>query len=187
MGETMEITLWSKQHKNAYKELVQKGELTVSGRYIGKDLDEQGHLILPCYSWLALNHPQRYSKPSKAEFLIWLSYTQEGSMLAENDTLLLKLSIPKELVTPIHVAKWGTILNYSYIPLNEEDQKRHNLLLKDYGVSDAKAFMSEFYPAIKREIIESWPRLFDPKISLDSQTYYGTIWYLKKEWLREVI
>jgi hypothetical protein len=41
----------------------------------------------------------------------------------------------------------------SYIPADEHDAKRHRQLLEQYGVSNAKAYMSQFYPQIKREII----------------------------------
>ena len=47
------------------------------------------------------------------------------------------------------------ILNYSYIPADEDDAKRHKQLLADYGVSDAQAYMSRFYPQIKMEIMSS--------------------------------
>ena len=179
----MMITVWSKQHKNAYKELIDTGLLITRKRFAGKDLDEQGHLIRPCYDWLAQNHPQKGLRPKEADYPIWVSYSLEATMLKDENSVVLELSIPKNLITPIHVAKWGTILNYGYIPLNEADSHRHQQLLADYATSDAKAFMSEFYPQIKREIINSWDRLFDTNITMDSQTYYGTLWYLKKEWL----
>ena len=59
--------------------------------------------------------------------------------------------------------------------------------LEQYGTSDAQAYMSQFYPHIKRSIIESWSRLFDDSIILGSSKCYGNIWEVKKEWISEII
>ena len=101
--------------------------------------------------------------------------------------MILELALDPARITPIHIGKWGTMLNYSYIPADQADAKRHEKLLKDYGVSDAKAYMSQFYPQIKREIIQSWERLFDSAITLGSNETYGTIWEIRKEWVIQTI
>ena len=101
-------------------------------------------------------------------------------------TLRLELYTPEELAL-IHVGKWGMILNYSYIPADEADAARHKKLLADYRVSDVTAYMSQFYPAIKREIVASWDRLFDERIQLGGSHQYGIIWELRKEWIMDVI
>lgn len=46
--------------------------------------------------------------------------------------------------------------------------------------------MSQFYPEIKREIVDSWSRLFDDSIILGSEAKYGTIWEVKGEWVTSV-
>ena len=46
--------------------------------------------------------------------------------------------------------------------------------------------MTQFYPEIKREIIQSWDRLFDDSIILGNTNYYGNIWEVKQEWVRRV-
>ena len=80
----------------------------------------------------------------------------------------------------------GAILNYSYIPRDAADAARHRALLEAYGVSDVKAVMTQFYPQIRREIVESWSRLFDPAVSLGSDACYGLLWEVRSEWLRGV-
>ena len=100
---------------------------------------------------------------------------------------MLELSLDPAIITPIHVAKWGIILNYSYIPKDAKDAKRHQELLKSYNTSDTQAYMSQFYPQIKREIIDSWSRLFDDSIHINSDQKYGTIWEIRKEWITDII
>ena len=56
-----------------------------------------------------------------------------------------------------------------------------------YGVDDVKAFMTQFYPAIKKEIVASWDRLFDDYVKLGNDLKYGTIWEIRKEWVTKVI
>ena len=56
-----------------------------------------------------------------------------------------------------------------------------------YGVDDAKAYMSQFYPMIKKEIVASWDRLFDDQVKLGNDLKYGTIWEVRKEWVTNVI
>ena len=64
---------------------------------------------------------------------------------------------------------------------------KYNLKKEQYGTSDAQAYMSRFYPHIKRNIIESWSRLFDDSIILGSSKCYGNIWEVRKEWISEII
>ena len=54
-------------------------------------------------------------------------------------------------------------------------------------VSDSKAYMSQFYPEIKREIIKSWDRLFDARVDMGNPDCYGNIWEIKKEWITDVL
>ena len=107
-------------------------------------------------------------------------------MLPTPDTVLLELEVDAAMVTRVNIAKWGTILNCAYIPLDEADARRHRKLLQDWGTSDAKACMTPFYPHIRQEIQASWVRLFDDSIQTGSPETYGTIWEVRKEWVRSV-
>ena len=108
-------------------------------------------------------------------------------MLPEAGRVILELEIDRAILAPIHVRKWSMILNYSYIPSSPEDRERHLKLLSDYRTNDATAYMSQFYPGIKREIEASWDRLFDERIQLGGNHQYGILWDLKKEWIVDVI
>lgn len=107
--------------------------------------------------------------------------------MSGNEGVVFELTIDEEMITPINIAKWGAILNYSYIPVDEADRKRHRELLDAYGIDDVKAFMTQFYPAIKKEIVTSWDRLFDDNVKLGNDLKYGTIWEIRKEWVTKVI
>ncbi|NCB27419.1 MAG: DUF3841 domain-containing protein [Bacteroidia bacterium] len=176
-------TVWTKQHTAVYEQLQKHGRYTAKRSYIQRDLQEQAPLVLEVYDWLVQHHPQAQCKPADADYPVWVSFTGEATMLPSPGSVVLELRVPHERITPIHIAKWGTVLNYAYIPLSETDDTRHQNLLREYGISDTQAYMSQFYPQIKREITDSWQRLFDPNILLNSNATYGTIWEIRKEWI----
>lgn len=180
------IAVWTKQNKGVLAELVETGRYITKKEYIALDLQEHAALVLDAYDWLVRHGPKASSKPKDVTYPIWVSYASERTMLPDQNSIILELAIDPELITPVHISKWGTILNYSYIPSDPEDAKRHAQLLADYGVNDAKAYMSQFYPTIKQEIISSWDRLFDETIQLGNDSKYGTIWEIKKEWITNI-
>ena len=81
----------------------------------------------------------------------------------------------------------GTILNYSYIPASPADAGRHRALLEAYRISDTQAYLSQFYPDIKREIAVSWDRLFDNTVQLLNDDCYAIIREIQLSWATEVI
>jgi hypothetical protein len=155
--------------------------------YIFKDLGEHAHLVLEVYDWLVRNTPNAAQKPKDAEYPVWVSLAKEATMLQSDDSVILELTLDPALITMVNIGKWGTMLNYSYIPADEKDAKRHQQQLQLYGVSDTKAYMSQFYPQIKREILNSWSRLFDDSILLDGHGCYGNLWEVKSRWITNVI
>lgn len=182
------VTVWTKQNENVVKELEKTGRYTAKKEYILKDLDKHVYLVLEVYDWLVKNTPNTSQKPYDAEYPIWVSLTREATMLPSVGTIILELKVDPSLITMVNIDKWGAILNYSYIPADEQDAENHRQLLKQYGVSsDTKAYMSQFYPQIKRKIIDSWSRLFDDSIILGNDEKYGNIWEVRKEWVTQII
>ncbi len=180
------ITVWTKQDETVAKVLGETGRYVAKKDYVLKDLDKHAYLMLEAYDWLAKNAPHAAQKPDDAEYPIWISFSQETTMLPSEGSIILELTLDPSLVTEINIDKWGAILNYSYIPADEQDAIHHRQLLEQYGVSDAKAYMSQFYPQIKRKITKSWSRLFDDSIVLAGNGRYGNIWEIKKEWVTQI-
>ena len=83
------------------------------------------------------------NKPADVEFPVWVSFRQDATMLPEKGRVILELEIEESLITRVNFTKWGMILNYSYIPADKADEKRHKELLEAYGVSDTQAYMSQ--------------------------------------------
>ena len=88
------------------------------------------------------------------------------------------------------VERWGYRVNYMYIPLDAEDEKEHEAELKKYGIGNETALIQtskgNFYPLLKRKIIKSWQRLFEPPRDSALVVTQGTVWELRREWLQGV-
>lgn len=181
------ITLWTRQHRSILDTLERTGRYTAKRAFIELDNQECAPLVLEAYDWLVRRAPGAQTRPPDAEYPIWASYSLARSMPPQTDCVLLELALDPALVTPIPVAKWGTILNYGYIPASPADAQRHSALLEAYRTSDTQAYMSQFYPAIKREIVSSWDRLFDNRILLVNEDCYAIIWEIQLPWVTEVI
>lgn len=180
------IRVWTRQHKNVWKKLLETGRYTAKRAYIQMDMEEHADIMLKAYDWLVKNGPDAENRPSDVEYPVWVSFVEDATMLPGENGVILELLLDEALITKVNIMKWSSILNYAYLPKDAEDAKRHQELLNLYGTNDAKAVMTSFYPEIKREILDSWKRLFDDRLDVGSDLCYGTIWELKREWVQDV-
>ena len=176
-------TVWTKQHESVLTRLEQTGRYTATRSGILNS--EEARLKMTCYSWLAQAMPQHH-RPPDAEFPVWLSLEQAHTMIPSPHTVVLELEVDEALITPVNEAKWSTIANFSYLPSDSADERRHDELLRRCGVSDQKAMMTPFYPAVRQEILHSWLRLFDDRVQVGGSFCDGLVWELRREWLRAV-
>lgn len=175
------MLLYTRQHKNVLQHILDDGRYVVTGEYVGTDMPEFRHIILDMYSWLADNLPNKKYKPADAKFPLWFHYNKDAVYLPTEDTVMITIEGNEEELANVNIFKWGMIQNYTYIPKDNEDNKRHLRMLEDYNTSDVQAYMSQFYPEIKREIRESWVRLFDKSIIIDGNPMeYALLWEIKK-------
>ena len=177
------ITVFTKQRKEILKELDEKGYHVATADHVAVEWKEDTKIVLEVYNWLVKNSPSRDAKPEYAQYPVWISLSKETAMLLDDQSVMLELAVDPALITKINIFKWGKILNYSYIPKNDEDARAHLEKLDLYGISDMKAFMTPFYPDIKREIVDSWKRLFDDTGTLGNEECYGIMWEIRKEWV----
>lgn len=181
------VTVWTKQNENVLRILERDGRYTAKREYIEIDMGEHAYLVLEAYDWLVKHTPAAKDRPADAEYPVWVSPKKEATMLPSAGCVILELTLDPSIITMLNIMKWGSILDYSYIPAGKEDAARHKKLLEEYRVSDTKAYMSQFYPDIKREIIKSWDRLFDDSVDLGNSDCYGNIWEIRKEWVTNII
>ena len=176
-----DIHVWTKQHIKVLENLKKTGRHVATSEAIHKS--EEAMTMIDAYDWLQKTIPDQKNRPKDADYPIWVCLQKEMLTLPTPDTVILELTVNEELLTYLNVAKWGAVNNCSYIPLNEEDEKRHKEMMAAYGVTDLKACTSRFYPELKKEIVDSWDRVFDDQIQLGNDYAYGLLWEIKEEWI----
>lgn len=186
-GET--ITLWTRQVPEVWEELERTGTYHVKEEYIRIKNDTIADYYLGLYRWYT-NEARKYIDiPKELEYPVWLSVTDEMMLQLVENTIILKLEVPKEKVLMANMEAWGYVVNYWYVPLNDEDAKKHAEELKYYGVTEEDTLIStskgNFYPTLKRKILSSWKRVFTMPPANNNDAV-ATVWEIKKEWVKEV-
>ncbi len=181
------IKVWTRQHKNVAEVLKETGRYITKEEYIRMENQEHSDIILFAYKWLSSNGPNVGKRPADVSYPVWVAFESDSLMLPGENDVIIELEVEEDDITPVNVTKWGMILNYAYIPLDERDAKRHRELMDMYGTNDVEAVMSRFYPELKREITDSWMRLYDDSVVVGNDLKYGTIWELREEWVRDII
>lgn len=177
------IRVYTKQDRAVLQRLRQDGRYAPRRQEILRN--EDASLMQRAYDWLAEALPRQH-RPADADYPVWLSFRADTAMLPTPGSCLMELEVDEALVTRIHVAKWGMINNCSYLPLDEADARRHAKKMSQMGVSDVKACTTPFYPELRREIEQSWDRLFDDRIQPGGPLCYGVIWEVRSEWIRKI-
>lgn len=178
------VKVWTKQHINILDTLKNEGRHVAKKEYLQKN--ENSNLVIGSYNWLMKFHPDIENCPKDADYPIWVALSKASNVPLSKDTVLLELEIDPSLLTYISVAKWGDMTNLFYLPADAEDEARHKKMLDRFGINDPDAYMSPFYPMIKKEIQQSWSRLFEEKVDKDKEYYYGLLWEIKAEWVTNV-
>lgn len=180
------ITVWSKQHENVWKVLQETGRYTVKREYIIKDPQR----TFGAGSGLLMNgwsRTDRTTGTNRGCGISGMGILQAGAtMLPEKGRVILELEIEESLITRVNFTKWGMT---STIPIFRQTRRMKS------GTKTSGSLWSQrhagvyvaFYPEIKREIRESWKRLFDDDIQIGSDGCYGNIWEVQREWVKNVI
>jgi hypothetical protein len=183
------IKLWTRQDKNILKDLEKNGTYRVQKEYILQKMDTISDYYLKLYDWYVSQAEKIVPRPKGVTYPIWLSTSCNLMLQPATDTVMLEIEVEKQNVVITDFEKWGYVVNYWYVPLNKEDEEKHNNELKKNGIVDESAlYMSHkgnFYPLLRNKIIKSWNRIFQTIPSQDSITQ-ATLWEIKKEWIVDI-
>jgi len=179
------VKVWTKQHANILDDLEKNGRYIVKKEYIEQKMGEHARLYLDVYNWYRGAAEKIVPAPGDVEYPIWVSLNENEKIGNSDGNVLLEVEVDSDLLITMDIDKWGRIVNYMYIPKDDADQEAHDKLLESYGTDDCMAYMSSFFPVIKKKIQKSWDRLFDESFTL-SPVRLGTLWELRKEWIINV-
>ena len=159
------------------------GASFVKKEYIDKKYGETAWIFKTAYEFFCKEAAKRISKPPQAESPVWV-YADESAVFKSSNAILLKLSVPVNDIILFDLRDWNKILNLEYLG-SEKEEYEFKEKLKSQGVKDNLDIVkSPFYPLLKKELFESWRKLFD-KQNLCKNYIEGAVWQLKKEWIIE--
>ena len=182
--------MWTRQAPEVWEELQKKGYYHVKKEYIQLKNDTLTDYYLKLYEWYTKEARKHMAIPETLEYPIWLSMDKAYMLQPVEDTVILEVEIPRSEYIICNMDNWGYRVNYWYIPLDEKDHNKHGEELERYGIKGEDDLIltakGNFYPALRRKIIDSWERVFTipPKRPADAA---ATVWELKYEWVKEVL
>ena len=181
------IKIWTRQDESILKVLEREGRYIVKREYIEQKMEDCAKFYFEVYSWYTGKAQEIFPKPQDVKYPIWVSVSPDFMLQQVQGTVILELLVDPDSVIVMDTEKWDRIVNFWYVPLNIKDEVEYDKKLKNYGITNSSnAYMNNFYPQFKKEIIKSWDRLFDNSYFL-SDLKQGTIWEVKSEWVTKVI
>lgn len=162
-GKTLQA--YTRQHLQVLKTLEQTGVYRVQKSHIEEKNGAISQYYLELYDWYVRHAERPVPRPEGAEYPIWLFLEEENKLPPLSGSVCLELEIPRDLVVLTDVERWGYRVNYLYIPMDEKDRDAREAELKRNGIGNETALIQtgkgNFYPLLKRKIIQSWDRVFE--------------------------
>jgi hypothetical protein len=181
------LKMWTTQDERVLHEIKEKGVYRASIRSIRQKYGTCSDIYLKVYKWLSQAANSIVQKPAGVEFPIWTAFQQEGSFGLMDGQVRFELEVEKEDIIIFDSGKWDYILNYWYIPADSKDKEAYDQKLESLGIKNkSHIYSTNFYPILKREVEQSWQRLFDPRIII-SGIDQAVIWEIRPEWIKNII
>lgn len=160
------------------------------------------------YDWMAEQMRKRIGEPPlpNIKYPVWVWQQNKSRkrpkppMSSKNipnghsEAVMLELDVPDNEVLLSDLNLWILPLNHWAINNRHEDKLLYKKL-EEYEKTHGKCYEMHEYPEeIRREIFDSWERVFDLNICdsymvtsrRQNRSIQGTIWLLCKEWLKVV-
>ncbi len=180
------MKVWTRQSVKAWEELQKNGVFRIKKKHITRKYGDISNTLMVCYEWLTKKASEHLDRPEGAEGPIWLALRPDFMPCPADNTVVLELEIESKNLIVFDMGKWDYILNYWYIPFDEEDGRHFCKLLDAKGIrNQSEVVMTQFHPVLKRVIMESWSRLFDENIRVSGNDQ-AICWEIKREWVTGV-
>ena len=180
---------WTRQRPEVLQELNSSGIYRVKNEYIEEKNGSITDYYLELYRWYTRTARKYLSIPPECEYPIWLSPSEEFMLQPVEDTVILTLDIPEGSYLACNMEGWGYRVNYWYVPLDAEDDRKHREELKRYGIASEDELVTgakgNFYPSLRRKITDSWERIFTEPARTPEDAA-ATAWEIRREWLKGV-
>ena len=184
------ITLYALQADLVIDAIKKDGVCFSKKKYVEKKYVESAAVFTTAYSWF-VNEAGRFAKkPDGAEYPYW-AFKDLYNVDQANGGNVLKLEVPLDEVVLFDVRDWNRIMCLKYLGKDEKEEAAFREKIAPYGVLETKIMLTNFYPDLKREVMDSWQNLFRNEDKLkngEDVTKNGIqagLWQIKKEWIVE--
>lgn len=182
--------LWTRQVAAVLDEIEKTGVYRVKKEYIEAKNDTIADYYLKLYAWYTREARNYIALPTEVNYPVWLSVDESVMLQPVEDTVIFRLEVPEKEYILCNFDAWGYVVNYWYVPTDDADAERHRAEIARYGLkSDDELILTgkgNFYPLLKRKLLDSWKRVFTMTPADDITGIVATTWEIKKEWIREV-
>ncbi|SDF60857.1 DUF3841 domain-containing protein [Sporomusa acidovorans] len=187
-----QITLYTSQTDKVVHHLLEQGYHYVKTEYIVRKYAEVSAVFLQAYSWYTENAQRILPKPQQAESAVW-SFCDVSYLDRHPGCQILKLRVPIKNAVFFRMSDWNKVLNLRYIGESEEEEAKFAKKLARYGIRYAgDAYTTPFYPHLKKEIQDSWKKLFryNQQVKENGSSLYpdmqAGLWYLDRQWIQQM-
>lgn len=184
------VNLYTRQHENSLYELKNKGIIQNKRLYVSLHMRDISDFFLEKYDYFVKMAAKRVSKPDDISYPIWCSVSKGNCLKPIEKEVVYAITVPKDEVIYFDGAKWDLVLNNQYVPLDEDDAKDFDALLKKCGAYKVYNVFEKKYNGIfddvREKIINSWERIFE--ITDKSEfVVQANLWQIKEEWIKHII
>lgn len=170
--------------------LILSRRIRITEEHLREKFEDISDYILELYQWFNISAGKIIEKPEDVEYPLWCSISEENMLRPTENTVVYVLEVDKSKVIYFDGSKWDYVLNHLYIPKDKEDEERYNKKLKDNGFKHGFSFIDKkvahFYPMERKEVIESWNRIFE----IDEWNIFkvqANIWEIDKKMIKDIM
>lgn len=183
------VILYSSQAEAVLQIIERDGECFSKRKYVEDKYQESAPIFVSAYSWFVHEAEKYVVRPENAEYPYW-AFKDIYSVEASGDSRIIKLEVPADEAVFFDMYDWNKILSLKYIGETETDEQEFRKMLRDYGITrESDVVLTNFYPNLKRQVQESWKRLFrnhEDIINGENQgigSIQAGLWTIRKEWI----
>lgn len=180
------LTLFTAQTQTVLDVIKRDGYSRVKRAFVQQKYGDEAWVFQQAYSFFAQHASRFVTPPEGAESGIWCFRDWRWAVTGAG-CLLLELEVPADQAVLFDSRIWNRMLNLQYIGENEAEDRAFEQRITNMGLkSPAEAFSTPFYPTVKREILQSWQRLFGSAEGCPDTYVQAGLWELREEWIVSV-
>ena len=192
-GKCNTVKLYSVQTNSLIKIIEKHGACFSKKDFIISKYEESAPIFVAAYSWFSKEADKIVPRPDKAEFPYW-AFTDMKNLEKFSDSSILELYVPINEVVFFNMYDWNKILKLQYIGESENEEKNFRSLLSEYGIKhDSDLILTNFYPELKKQVMDSWSHLFFYHNQIKNgnfscvQSVQAALWQIRYEWINNII